>query len=156
MNTYFMVIFNRKKYQENLLDLDAIIYIKYTSFKFSNKNVKSMSKFIDAPIVAFNAVMTGSPFSVLKVESFNKRTLECRCVKSKVLFKIHHNCKGFKPQTNDFVLVQRKGIGTTSEIAKVMDYNSENTWKRNEEYSPAIDSSIFTYEMQNELEEVAS
>jgi hypothetical protein len=115
-----------------------------------------MNKVINAPIVAFNAVMTGSPFSVLQVESFNKRTLECRCVKSKVLFKIHHNCKGFRPQTNDFVLVQRKGIGTTSEIAKVMDYNSENTWKRNEGYSPAIDSSIFTYEMQKELEQVAS
>ena len=37
-----------------------------------------------------------------------------------------------------------------------MDYGPENLWKKGQEYFPQIDSSEFTYEMQNELEQVAS
>lgn len=113
-------------------------------------------KFIDAPIVPFTAVTIGSPFSILKVESFNKRTLLCRCIESQILFRVHHSNKKFAPQTNDYVLVQRKGIGTSHESGKLMDYGPENLWRNGKGYIPVMDSSEFTYEMQNELEEVAS
>lgn len=112
-----------------------------------------LTKTINGPIVPFSSTLTGSPFSILSVVSIDKRTIVCKCTLSNELFKIHHGCKQFHPKTNDFILVQRKGIGTNFEKAKLMDYSLEKIWQEKMNYSPVISSTEFTFEIHEELAE---